>query len=437
MPIDYQPILLPNPGRTTAVTLAEYEKRGGYEGLKNALAKKPEDVTTMVKDAGLKGRGGAGFPTGMKWSFVPKGPGPKYLVVNADESEPGTFKDRDLMEIEPHTLIEGIAIGSYAIGCELAFVYIRGEYTVAGDRLRAAVDEAKKAGLLGAPSKLTKADGTPFALDIIVFLGAGAYICGEETALIESLEGNRAMPRSRPPFPAVAGLYMKPTVVNNVETLANVPFILAKGVDAYKAIGNPPNNTGPKIYCLSGHVKRPGNYELPLGKVTLRQFIEEYGGGTPSGRPVKGVLPAGVSAPIIPAANLDAVLDYDGIKGAGSMLGSASFIVMDDSVDMLWAATRMVEFFRHESCGKCTPCREGTMWLEKTLFRMMDGKGKEADLDTLQFVSKQIAGNTLCALGDFATSPVTSSIKHYKDDYLKHLVRIDRKGDKKSDKAAE
>jgi NADH-quinone oxidoreductase subunit F len=433
MPIDYQPILLPNPGRQTAVSLDEYKARGGYDGLTKALALTPDEVTAAVKDAGLKGRGGAGFPTGLKWSFVPKVPGPKYLVVNADESEPGTFKDRDIMEVEPHTLIEGVAIGSYAIGCELAFIYIRGEYTVAGDRLNAAIADAKKAGILGNGSQLQKADGTPFVLDIIVFLGAGAYICGEETALIESLEGSRPMPRSRPPFPAVAGLYMKPTVVNNVETMANVPFILSKGAEAYKAIGNPPNNTGPKIFCLSGHVKKPGNYELPLGKITLRQFIEEYGGGTPSGRPVKGVLPAGVSAPIIHSSQLDAVMDYDGIKGAGSMLGSASFIVMDDSVDMAWAATRMVEFFRHESCGKCTPCREGTSWLEKTMFRILDGKAKESDLETLSFVSKQIAGNTLCALGDFATSPVTSSLKHYKDDYLQRLVRIERK----SDRAAE
>ncbi|HEY1099472.1 MAG TPA: NADH-quinone oxidoreductase subunit NuoF, partial [Myxococcota bacterium] len=367
MPIDYQPILLPNPGRRTAVTVDEYLARGGYNGLKNALTKTPDEVTAIVKDSGLKGRGGAGFPTGLKWSFVPKVPGPKYLVVNADESEPGTFKDRDIMEVEPHTLIEGVAIGSYAIGCELAFIYIRGEYTVAGDRLNAAIAEAKAKGLLGAPSQLKKPDGTPFHLDIIVFLGAGAYICGEETALIESLEGSRAMPRSRPPFPAVAGLYMKPTVVNNVETMANVPYILDKGADAYKAIGNPPNNTGPKIFCLSGHVNKPGNYELPLGKVTLRQLIDDYGGGTPSGRPVKGVLPAGISSLVIHHSQLDAVLDYDGMKGAGSSLGSASFIVMDDTVDMAWAATRMVEFFRHESCGKCTPCREGTSWLEKTL----------------------------------------------------------------------
>jgi NADH-quinone oxidoreductase subunit F len=422
--LDYQPILLPNNGRTTAVTLREYQARGGYVGLKNALSKKPDDVTAIVKDSGLKGRGGAGFPTGLKWSFVPKVAGPKYLVVNADESEPGTFKDRDLMEVEPHTLIEGVAIGSYAIGCELAFIYIRGEYTIAGDRLRAAVADAEAAGLIGERSDLKKEDGSPWKLKVLVFLGAGAYICGEETALIESLEGNRPMPRSRPPFPAVAGLYAKPTVVNNVETLANVPFILEKGVDAYKAIGNPPNNTGPKIFCLSGHVNRPGNYELPLGKVTLRELIEVYGGGTPSGRPVKGILPAGVSAPIIAAANMDAVLDYDGIKAAGSMLGSASFIVMDDSVDMVWAATRMVEFFRHESCGKCTPCREGTMWLQKTLQRMMSGQGRADDVATLQSVSKQISGNVLCALGDFATSPVTSSIKHFRADYDKRLVQI-------------
>jgi NADH-quinone oxidoreductase subunit F len=426
---DYKPILLPNPGRTSAVTLKEYQERGGYDGLKKALALAPDVVTTMVKDAGLKGRGGAGFSTGMKWSFVPKAPGPKYLVVNADESEPGTFKDRDIMEIEPHTLLEGVAIGSYAIGCELAFIYIRGEYTVSGDRLEAAIVEAEKAGLLGDKTDLKKADGSPFKLRVIVFLGAGAYICGEETALIESLEGNRPMPRSRPPFPAVAGLYAKPTVVNNVETMANVPFILDKGVDAYKAIGNPPNNTGPKIFCLSGHVKKPGNYEAPLGKITLRQLIEDLGGGTPSGKPVKGVLPAGVSAPIIPGNKLDVPLDYDGIKSAGSMLGSASFIVMDETVDMVWAATRMIEFFRHESCGKCTPCREGTMWLEKIYHRILyTPEGMRAnDIETLQNVSKQIAGNVLCALGDFATSPVTSTIQHFRADYDKRLVTIGKR----------
>ncbi len=425
LPLDYTPILLPNPGRKTPVTLKEYQERGGYNGLKKALAKAPEAVIADVKDAGLKGRGGAGFPAGMKWGFVPKGPGSKYLVVNADESEPGTFKDRDIMEVEPHTLLEGMAIASYAIGCELAFVYIRGEYTVAGERLEAAILEAEKAGLLGGKTDMKKADGTPFSLRILVFLGAGAYICGEETALLESLEGNRPMPRSRPPFPAVAGLYARPTVVNNVETIANVPVIFERGVDFYKSIGNPPNNTGPKIFCLSGHVKKPGNYELPLGKVTLRGLVEHYGGGTPSGLPVKGVLPAGVSAPVIPGDKLDVPLDYDGIKGAGSMLGSASFIVMDESVDMVWAASRMIQFFRHESCGKCTPCREGTMWLEKIYARILLGEGmREKDVELLNNVSKQIAGNVLCALGDFATSPVVSTTKHFRADYDKRLVKI-------------
>ena len=426
--LEYQPILLPNPGRTTAVTLAEYQARGGYVGLKKALAKTTDVVISEVKDSGLKGRGGAGFSAGMKWSFVPKGPGAKYLVVNADESEPGTFKDREIMEVEPHTLLEGMAIASYAIGCELAFVYIRGEYTVAGERLEQAIRDAEQAGILG-DTALNKADGAPFKLKILVFLGAGAYNCGEETALLESHEGNRPMPRSRPPFPAVAGLYARPTVVNNVETIANVPVIFERGLEFYKSIGNPPNNTGPKIFCLSGPVKKPGNYELPLGKVTLRQFIEEYGGGTPSGLKVKGVLPAGVSAPVIPGDKIDVALDYDGIKSAGSMLGSASFIVMDESVDMVWAASRMVEFFRHESCGKCTPCREGTMWLEKIYHRILTGEGMRAnDVETLNNVSKQIAGNVLCALGDFATSPVVSTTKHFKADYDKRLLQIGQSG---------
>ena len=419
--IDYKPILLPNPGRTTPVSLKEYEARGGWQGFQKALAMTTDQVVAEVKEAGLKGRGGAGFPTGMKWSFVPKDIRPSYLVVNADESEPGTFKDREIMEVEPHTMLEGIAIGSYAIGARTAFVYIRGEYVEAGRIVEAAIEEAKKAGWLG------KEHDTPagkYSLDVLVFLGAGAYICGEETALLESLEGNRPMPRSRPPFPAVAGLYAKPTVVNNVETLANVPVILERGSAYYKTIGNPPNNTGPKIFCLSGHVKKPGNYELPLGKVTLRQLIDDFGGGTISGKPVKGVLPAGVSAPIIPADKLDVPLDYDGIKSAGSMLGSASFIVLDESVDMVWAAARMVEFFRHESCGKCTPCREGTDWLEELYHRILTDGAKPGDVDKLLWVSKQISGNVLCALGDFATSPVTSTIKNYPQDYEARLVRI-------------
>lgn len=415
----FQPILLPNPGRKTPVSLDEYQKRGGYEAWSKALKEMtPETVTKEVQEAGLRGRGGAGFPAGNKWSFVPKGPGPKYLVCNADESEPGTFKDRDIMEVEPHSLLEGVAIGSYAIGASAAFIYIRGEYVLAADRLDAAIEEAEKAGLLG-----DNACGSGFNIKIRVYRGAGAYICGEETALLESLEGKRPMPRSRPPFPAVAGLYAKPTVINNVETLANVPHIIKHGAAWYKTIGSAPANTGPKILCLSGCVNKPGNYEIALGSITLRQLIfdPQYGGGVPGNKKVRGVLPAGVSAPILPESVLDTKVDYDSIRNAGSMLGSASFIVLDEDVCMVRAAMRMVEFFRHESCGKCTPCREGTTWLMKVLQRLEKGQGTEKDLDLLLSISEGISGNTLCALGDFATSPVTSTIKHFREDFIKHF----------------
>jgi NADH-quinone oxidoreductase subunit F len=414
---DYQPVLIPNQGRPTPLSLQEYRDKGGYQGLETALAKMtPDEVIDEVKAAGLRGRGGAGFPTGAKWSFVPRDPGPKYLAVNADESEPGTFKDREIMETEPHMLLEGIAICCYAIAAQTAFIYIRGEYVVAADRLEAAIAEARDAGLLGEGML-----GTQTNLTIHVFRGAGAYICGEETALLESLEGRRPMPRSRPPFPAVEGLYRRPTCVNNVETLANVPHILARGSAWYQSVGEPPQNTGPKIFCLSGNVNRRGNYELPLGAITVRELIEDYGGGIPDGRKVKGVLPAGASAPILPESALDAKLSYDGIRDAGSMLGSASFIVLDESVCIVRAAARMVEFFRNESCGKCTPCREGTMWLHKVLLRLERGQGTSADLDLLMSLSGEISGKVLCALGDFATSPVTATIKHFRDEYLQHF----------------
>ncbi|HEX3245338.1 MAG TPA: NADH-quinone oxidoreductase subunit NuoF [Chloroflexota bacterium] len=417
MTVDYQPVLIPNQGRATPLSLQEYRDRGGYQGLETALTKMtPDEVIEEVKAAGLRGRGGAGFPTGAKWSFVPRDPGPKYLAVNADESEPGTFKDREIMETEPHMLLEGIAICCYAIGANTAFIYIRGEYVVAADRLDAAISEAREAGLLGENML-----GTQTSLTVHVFRGAGAYICGEETALLESLEGRRPMPRSRPPFPAVEGLYRRPTCVNNVETLANVPHILARGSAWYQSVGEPPQNTGPKIFCLSGCVNRRGNYELPLGAVTVRELIEDYGGGIREGRKVKGVLPAGASAPILPESALDAKLSYDGIRDAGSMLGSASFIVLDESVCIVRAAARMVEFFRNESCGKCTPCREGTMWLHKVLLRLERGQGTAADLDLLLSLSGEISGKVLCALGDFATSPVTATIKHFRDEYLQHF----------------
>jgi NADH-quinone oxidoreductase subunit F len=417
MAVDYQPVLIPNQGRPTPLSLQEYRDSGGYQGLETALTKMtPDEVIEEVKAAGLRGRGGAGFPTGSKWSFVPRDPGPKYLAVNADESEPGTFKDREIMETEPHMLLEGIAICCYAIGAQTAFIYIRGEYVVAADRLDAAIVDAREAGLLGDGMLGTKTN-----LTVHVFRGAGAYICGEETALLESLEGRRPMPRSRPPFPAVEGLYRRPTCVNNVETLANVPHILARGSSWYQSVGEPPQNTGPKIFCLSGNVNRRGNYELPLGAITVRELIEDYGGGIPEGRKIKGVLPAGASAPILPEAALDAKLSYDGIRDAGSMLGSASFIVLDESVCIVRAAARMVEFFRNESCGKCTPCREGTMWMHQVLLRLERGQGTVSDLDLLLSLSGEVSGKVLCALGDFATSPVTATIKHFRDEYLQHF----------------
>jgi NADH-quinone oxidoreductase subunit F len=414
---DYTPILIPHPGRTTPVELEEYKSEGGYQGWEKAVKEmSPKDVVEEVKASGLRGRGGAGFPAGVKWGFVPDIPGPKYMVCNADESEPGTFKDREIMEIEPHMLIEGVAIGSYAIGGEEAFIYIRGEYTVAADRLEAAIEEATKAGILG-----ENVYGKGVRSKIHVFRGAGAYICGEETALLESLEGRRPMPRPRPPFPAVEGLYRRPTCVNNAETLANVPHILRNGQEWYNTIGAPPRNTGPKIFCVSGRVNRPGNYELPLGSVTFRELIEHYAGGVIDGRPIKGVLPAGISAPIATGAQLDTKLDYDSVAAAGSILGSASFIVLDDTVPIPWAAARMVEFFRNESCGKCTPCREGTQWLHKTLVRIQDGGGREEDLDLLLSVSSEIGGKVLCLLGDFAISPVVATIRNFRDEYVEHI----------------
>jgi NADH-quinone oxidoreductase subunit F len=415
--VEYAPVLLTHPGRKIAVSLDEYRAEDGYVGWKKALTTlTPEQVIEEVKASGLRGRGGAGFPTGMKWSFIPKAPGAKYVAVNADESEPGTFKDRELIEVEPHRVLEGVALCCYAIGAETAFIYIRGEYVEAADRLEAAIAEAETAGVLG-----TGCLGTPVNVKVLVFRGAGAYICGEETALLESLEGRRPMPRSRPPFPAVEGLYRRPTVINNVETLANVPAIIDRGSGWYNSIGTPPRNTGPKIFCLSGRVNRPGNYELPLGAVTIRELIAEYGQGVIGGRAVKGVLTAGVSAPILTPDKLDAKLDYDSVQAAGSMLGSASLIVLDEDTCIVRAAALMEEFFSHESCGKCTPCREGTSWLFKILSRIEAGRGTPADLDLLLSLSGEISGKVLCALGDFATSPVVATVKQYRDDYELHI----------------
>jgi NADH-quinone oxidoreductase subunit F len=415
--LQYEPVLLTHPGRSSAVSLKEYEAEGGYAAWRKALAEMtPEQVVEEVKASGLRGRGGAGFPTGNKWGFIPKAAGAKYVAVNADESEPGTFKDRELMEIEPHRVLEGIALCCYAIGAETAFIYIRGEYIEPADRLDEAIAEAESAGLLGRGCA-----GTQVNVRILVFRGAGAYIGGEETALLESLEGRRPMPRSRPPFPAVEGLYRRPTVINNVETLANVPAIIGRGSNWYNTIGTPPRNTGPKIFCLSGRVNRPGNYELPLGAVTIRELIDEYGHGMLDGKAVKGVLTAGVSAPILTADKLDTKLDYDSVQAAGSMLGSASLIVLDEDTCVVRAAALMEEFFKHESCGKCTPCREGTSWLFKILSRIEAGRGAPTDLELLLSLSGEISGKVLCALGDFATSPVTATVKQFEAEYRQHI----------------
>jgi NADH-quinone oxidoreductase subunit F len=391
--------------------IAVYRAHGGYEAWRKALASmRPGQVTDVVKAAGLRGRGGAGFPTGVKWSFIPKDIKPVYVVVNADESEPGTFKDRELIEENPHQLIEGVALCAYAVGAEKAYIYGRGEFKEPFVGLQRALDEAYAQGLLG-----QKILGGDVSLDIYTHLGAGAYICGEETALLESLEGKLGQPRNRPPFPAVVGLYGKPTVINNVETLANVPPIVLNGAAWYRQFGTE-KSPGTKIFCLSGHVARPGNYELPLG-APLRHLIEECGGGVPGGRAIKAILPAGASAPILPGDNLDIPLDYESVQVAGSMLGSASFIVMDETVDMVWAASKMVHFFKHESCGKCTPCREGTYWMEDVYRRLRRKEARPGDVDLLLNIADQMDGNCFCLLGEFSLSPVRSSIKLFQEEY--------------------
>ncbi len=388
---------------------------GEYAALKKAVTSMTTDqVINEVKAAGLRGRGGAGFPTGLKWSFVPKDRLPHYVTVNGDESEPGTFKDRELMEFNPHQVIEGAAIAAYAVGATRVYHYLRGEFKPVARRMQAAIDEAYAAGYLG-----QNVFGTNVEIQMFVHLGAGAYICGEESALLESLEGKMGQPRLRPPFPAIAGLYAQPTVVNNTETMSNVPYIITNGAAAYKQLGTE-KSPGPKVFCLSGHVKRPGNYEAELGKITFRDLIfgENFGQGMMTeGRKVKAILPSGASGPIVTEDVLDVPLDYESVAAAGSILGSASMIIMDDSIDMVWAAGKVMHFFRHESCGKCTPCREGTFWMEKQYNRILGGKAALSDVMLLQEVANQIIGKCLCPLGEFATSPVLSSFKHFQAEY--------------------
>lgn len=387
-----------------------YRAHGGYEALQKALSMAPADVIQVVKDSGLRGRGGAGFPTGLKWSFIPKGDGEKYVVVNTDESETGTFKDRELMEGNPHQVIEGTLIAAYAIGAKLTFNYMRGEYMDAAYAFEEALKECYAAGILG-----QNILGSDYSCDMYPHYGAGAYICGEETALLESLHGNLGQPWSKPPFPAIEGLYRKPTVVNNTETLANVPLILQNGAEWYKSMGTP-GSTGPKIVCLSGHVAKPGNYEIIMG-MTYRELIYDLAGGIPGGRKVKAFFPSGGSGPVVGADALDAPITYEGLDKYGSAMGSASVIICDETVNMVWAAKKATHFFKHESCGKCTPCREGTFWLDKVIHKVDAGHGTENDVKVLNSVADQIGGKCLCALGEFAKNPVLSTIKLFPQDY--------------------
>ena len=404
------PVLSADWGNERAWTREAYEKTGGYSALKTALAMKPDELISLVKDSGLRGRGGAGFPTGMKWSFIPTDDGkPHYLVVNADESEPGTCKDIPLMMATPHTLIEGVIIASYAIRAEKAFIYVRGEVLHVVRRLRAAVREAYEAGYLGQGIQ-----GSGFTCDLVIHAGAGAYICGEETALLDSLEGRRGQPRLRPPFPAVEGLYACPTVINNVESIASVPSIINGGADWFGSMGTE-KSKGMTLYSLSGHVKSPGQYEAPLG-ITLRQLLD-LGGGLREGAELKFWTPGGSSTPILTAEHLDIPLDYEGVGAAGSMLGTKALQIFDQSTSVVRAVLRWTEFYKHESCGKCTPCREGTWWLVQTLDRLDRGEGREGDIELLVDLCDNILGRAFCALGDGATSPITSAIQHFRSEF--------------------
>ncbi|WP_418005535.1 NADH-quinone oxidoreductase subunit NuoF [Mycobacterium sp. PDNC021] len=395
-------------------TLQSYLRQGGYQALRAVLRMQPAEVIALVKDSGLRGRGGAGFPTGTKWSFIsPDDSRPHYLVVNADESEPGTCKDIPLMLASPHTLVEGAIIASYAIGARHAFIYLRGEVVPVLRRLQGAVAEAYANGYLG-----TNIAGTGFDLDLVVHAGAGAYICGEETALLDSLEGRRGQPRLRPPFPAVAGLYACPTVVNNVESIASVPSVIRGGVDWFRSMGSE-KSPGFTLYSLSGHVTRPGQYEAPLG-ISLRELLE-YAGGVRAGHQLKFWTPGGSSTPMLTPEHLDIPLDYEGMAGVGSMLGTKALQIFDETTCVVRAVRRWTQFYAHESCGKCTPCREGTYWLAQIYARLESGQAQAADLDKLLDISDAILGKSFCALGDGAASPIMSSLKYFRDEYVAHL----------------
>ena len=409
------PVLTAHWDQPDSFTLAGYRRHGGYQALVKALAMPPDDIVTAVKESGLRGRGGAGFPTGVKWGFLPKGDKPHYLVVNADESEPGTCKDIPLMMATPHLLVEGAIITSYAISAPKAFIYVRGEVLHVVRRVQQAVAEAYEAGYLG-----KNILGSGYGLDLVVHCGAGAYICGEETSLLESLEGYRGQPRLKPPFPAVEGLYACPTVINNVESLASVPSIVANGAAWFAGMGTG-RSKGFGIFSLSGHVTTPGQYEAPLG-ITLRELLG-LAGGVRAGHRLKFWTPGGSSTPIFTDEHLDVPLDFEAVGAAGSMLGTRALQIFDETTCVVRAVLRWTEFYQHESCGKCTPCREGTFWMVRVLDRLERGKGTEEDLEKLLDICDNILGRAFCPLGDGAVSPVTSSIKYFRDEYLEHFKR--------------
>jgi len=406
--------LLRNVGVPNSHEIDVYIERGGYRALARALKEfQPQELVNLVRESGLRGRGGAGFPAGVKWSFLPKGVYPRYLVCNADEGEPGTFKDRVLIEHDPHGLIEGIVISSYACEVEHAFIYIRGEYAFGAERLEKAIAQAYQRGYLG-----RNILGSGYNLELTVHRGAGSYVCGEETGLLTSLEGDRGHPKLKPPFPASQGLYRKPTIINNVETLFNVPFIVEHGAEWYKGFGTE-RSPGLKLFCISGHVNKPGVYELPLG-TPMMTLINDCAGG-PS-KPIKTVIPGGSSTPMLPPDVLPTLtLDYEAIAAAGSMLGSGAVIVVGEGTCIVRLVERLAEFYRHESCGKCIPCREGTDWLYKIVHRIEHGRGREEDIDLLLDICDNISGKSFCPLGDAALGPITSSIKHFRDEYLYHI----------------
>ncbi len=399
--------------------IEEYERAGGYAGLRKALlSMSPMDVQGVVKQSGLRGRGGAGFPTGMKWSFVPMGPDarrPKYFIVNADEMEPGAFKDRYLLEGNPHQVIEGAVIGAYAIEAEQAYIFLRWAYKTAQKRMERAIEEARAAGYIGRDIL-----GSGFSLDVRIHSGAGRYICGEETALLNSLEGKRAVPRTKPPFPQISGLWGRPTIVNNVETVCNIPHIIANGARWFQGLSRS-SDSGTKLYGASGRVRRPGLWELPMG-VTMREIIEEYAGGMQDGYILRGVIPGGASTDFLGPEHMDVKMDFDSVSKAGSRLGTGTMIILDDKTCPVGMVHNMIRFFAHESCGWCTPCREGISWAEKILRSMESGGGMEGDIERLHSITRMLGiGNTFCALAPGAMEPLQSGLIRFREDFERHI----------------